>query len=120
MMRNRILLFLIGCIGLRTALVFIAKNTSVEYLPYLGYLALIPVLGWMNIYFIQGRDTGPEVFGGKIWWNQLRPVHAMLYGLFALYAIQKKSYAYIPLAVDVVFGLVSFLVYHNTQQSMFK
>ena len=29
------------------------------------------------------RKTGKEVFGSKIWWNDLRPVHASLYILFA-------------------------------------
>ena len=113
MLQNRIILFLVGCIGLRTVFTLLAKYINTEYLPYLGYIALLPVLGWAYIYFIHPRDTGPEVFGGKIWWNELRPIHAMLYGLFAIYAIQKKSFAYLPLAVDTLFGLISFLTYHK-------
>ena len=27
------------------------------------------------------RKTGLEVFGDKIWWNNLRPIHGILYGL---------------------------------------
>jgi hypothetical protein len=112
MKRNQLLLFLIGCIGVRLAIAYIAKNVSPDKLPYLGYLALLPALGWLYIYFVSPRDTGPEVFGGKIWWNQIRPIHAMLYILFAIYAIQKKPYSYIPLAVDAVFGLSAFLFFH--------
>lgn len=115
--QKRILLFLFGCIGLRSFFVYLAKNINKQYLPYLGYLALIPVVGWLYIYFIGSRNTGPEVFGGEIWWNQLRVPHAMLYTLFAVYAIQKKNYAWLPLLVDVLFGLGSFTIYH-TQASI--
>jgi hypothetical protein len=112
MQRSHLLLFLLGCIGVRLALAYFAKNVNPEKLPYLGYLALLPALGWLYIYFISPRDTGPEVSGGKIWWNQLRPIHAMLYILFAIYAIQKKPYSYLPLLVDALFGLSAFLVFH--------
>jgi hypothetical protein len=42
--QKRFLLFLIGCIGTRSAFVLIAKNIGVNYLPYLGYLALLPAI----------------------------------------------------------------------------
>lgn len=111
--QKRIALFLFGCVGIRSLFVYIAKNIDREYLPLLGYLALLPVIGWMYIYFIGSRNTGPEVFGGRIWWNELRVPHAMLYTLFAIYAIQRKSYSWIPLFVDVIFGLTAFVMYHN-------
>jgi hypothetical protein len=110
--KKQLLLFLIGCIGTRLALVYTAKNVSADKLQYLGYLALLPAIGWLYIYFISPRNTGPEVFGGKIWWNELRPIHAMLYILFAIYAIQKKPNSYLLLLIDVVFGLSAFLMFH--------
>ena len=110
--RKRIFLFLFGCIIVRLIFVHIAKNINAQHLPYLGALALIPVMGWLYIYFIGSRDTGPEVFGGTIWWNELRPIHAALYSLFALYAFQMKSYSYVPLLFDTLFGLASFVIYH--------
>ena len=109
---KRMLLFLVGCIGTRAALVYIAKTIDVNYLPYMGYLALIVAFGFSYIYRTDSRKTGPEVFGGKIWWNNLRPVHALLYGLFAYNAIMKNTSAWIYLLVDVIIGLVSFLGYH--------
>jgi hypothetical protein len=111
--QKRIFLFLFGCIGLRTLFVYVAKNIDKKYLPQLGYLALIPVIGWLYIYFVGSRNSGPEVFGGKIWWNELRVPHAMLYTLFAIYAIQKKSFSWIPLLIDVLLGLTAFTVYHK-------
>ena len=29
-------------------------------------------------------DFYVKVFGGKIWWNDLRPIHALLYFLFQI------------------------------------
>lgn len=110
--QKRFLLFLIGCIGTRSVFVLIAKNIGVNYLPYLGYLALLPAIGFMYIYFTGSRQTGAEVFGEKIWWNDLRPLHSLLYFLFAYNAITGNKQAWIYLLVDVLIGLMSFLVFH--------
>ncbi len=110
--QKRFLLFLIGCIGLRSLFVVIAKNIDIKYLPYLGYLALLPTLGFIYIFATDSRKTGAEVFGGKIWWNNLRPVHALLYGLFAYNAITSNRGAWIYLLIDVLIGLFSFLIFH--------
>jgi hypothetical protein len=109
---KRILLFLVGCIGTRSLLVYIAKTTDINYLPYLGYLALLPAAGFMYIFLTGIRKTGLEVFGDKIWWNNLRPVHALLYTLFAYNAIHKNKKSWMILLADVLFGLVSFLWHH--------
>ena len=111
-MQKRFLLFLIGCIGVRSILVLLAKNTSVYVLKILGYLALLPAIGFIYIYLTGSRQTGAEVFGEKIWWNNLRPIHAILYLLFAYNAINGVKSAYQYLLIDVVIGLISFLVYH--------
>ena len=77
--QKRFLLFLVGCIGVRTLFVIAAKNSPVRYLKYLGYLALLPAIGFVYIFLTGSRQTGAEVFGEKIWWNDLRPIHALLY-----------------------------------------
>jgi hypothetical protein len=105
-------MFLIGCIGTRSLFVIIAKNINAKYLKYLGYLALLPAIGFMYIYLTGARKTGAEVFGEKIWWNNLRPIHSILYFLFAYNAIIGNKQSWIFLLVDVLFGLISFLVYH--------
>ena len=109
---QRILLFLIGCIGVRFLFVVIAKYINARYLQYLGYLALLPAIGFMYIYLTGSRKTGPETFGEKIWWNNLRPVHSILYFLFAYNAIIGNTQAWMYLLADVLIGLISFLVYH--------
>ena len=110
--QKRFLLFLIGCIGLRSLFVVIAKNIDIKLLPYLGYLALLPTIGFIYIFATDSRKTGAEVFGAKIWWNDLRPIHALLYGLFAYNAIIGNQCAWKYLLFDVLFGLFSFLIFH--------
>ena len=111
-LQKRFLLFFIGCIGTRSLLVYISKTTNKLNLKIMGYLAILPAIGFLYIYLTDSRKTGMEVFGGKIWWNNLRPIHGLLYGLFAYNAIIGNSNAYMYLLVDVLLGLVSFITYH--------
>jgi hypothetical protein len=111
-LQKRMLMFLIGCIGVRSLFVVIAKYTNINYLKYLGYLALMPAIGFLYIYLTGSRKTGPETMGEKIWWNNLRPIHSILYLLFAYNAIKGNKQAWIFLLADVLLGLISFLIYH--------
>ena len=111
-LQKRFLTFLIGCIGLRVLFVFIAKNINARYLKYLGYLALLPAIGFMFIYLTGSRQIGMETFGQKIWWNDLRPIHSILYFIFAYNAIIGNTNSWIYLLIDVIFGLLSFLLFH--------
>lgn len=110
---KRRMLFLFGCIGSRLLLTLLAKTIPLEYLPIMGYLAIIPALGFLFIYLTGSRKTGPEVFGEKIWWNNLRPIHSAMYALFAYAAITKNRNAWMVLLADVTLGLVSFLSVHK-------
>lgn len=111
-LQKRFLLFLIGCIGTRTLFVIIAKKASEKYLKYMGFLALLIAIGFTYIFLTGSRKTGSEVFGGKIWWNNLRPLHALLYFLFAYNAIIGNKSSWIFLLIDVIIGLLSFLIFH--------
>ena len=119
-LQQRFLMFLIGCIGIRSLFVIIAKYIHTEYLKYLGFLALLPAIGFMYIYLSGSRKTGAEVFGEKIWWNDLRPVHSILYFLFAYNAIIGNTQSWIYLLVDVLIGLISFLIHHYTNGNIFR
>jgi hypothetical protein len=119
-LQQRFLIFLIGCIGLRLLFVIVAKYINTEYLKYLGYAALLPAIGFMYIYLTGARKTGAEVFGEKIWWNDLRPLHSILYFLFAYNAIIGNSQSWIYLLVDVILGLLSFLIHHYMTGGLVK
>lgn len=110
--QKRFLLFLIGCIGTRSLFVYLAKNANKTYLQYMGYLSLLPAIGFFYLFLTDSRKTGAEVFGDKIWWTNLRPVHGIMYLLFSYNAINGNPNAWIYLLVDVIIGLISFLSFH--------
>lgn len=110
--QKRFILFLLLCIPIRFLFVYISKNINKKYLPYMGYLALLPAIGFAYIYIFNKRKTGIETGGEKIWWNNLRPTHSFLYFYFAYLAINQKNNAFIPLFVDVIIGFISFIGYH--------
>lgn len=118
--QKRFLLFLIGCIGTRTAIALYAKYTSDAILSIMGYLALLPAIGFMIIYLTGARRRGAEVFGERIWWNNLRPIHSLLYFAFAYMAINKHRKAWIALAIDVLMGFVSFIGHHYSAGNIEK
>lgn len=126
--QKRFILFLGLCIPIRILLTYIVKTytnnrikllNNIKLIKLIGYLSLFPIIGWLYIIFISPRNTGPETFGDKIWWNSLRPFHLLLYITFAYLALSNnKEYeqnSWIPLALDVCFGLISFLIYHKSQ-----
>ena len=97
----------------RSLIVLAVKQANTDLLPYYGLLlGLIPAIGFSYIYLTGSRKTGPEVFGEKIWWNDLRPVHAAFHFAFAFMAFYKQSYSYVPLLMDVVIGTVAFMLFH--------
>jgi uncharacterized membrane protein (GlpM family) len=111
-LRDTLILFLFACIGARLLIAFIAKQVNRKWLRIMGFLALIPAYGFMSL-FISGTRNHLGAFGEKIWWNPLRPVHAILYTLFAYFAITGNRKAWIYLFVDACIGLVSFLWVHS-------
>ncbi len=97
------------CIIVRIALVVAACMLPTRLLPYMGALALLPAAGFAYIYANGLRKTGVEVGGGRIWWDNLRPIHATLYAAFAVMALCKLRVAFVPLLIDVLIGLVAFV-----------
>jgi hypothetical protein len=109
---KRLLLFLIGCMGTRLALVWAAYKYPGLLVP-MGFFALAISIGFMYIYVNGLRETGVETFGEKIWWNDLRPVHSALYGLFAYMALNNMSeHAWKVLLLDVCIGFTAWLHHH--------
>ena len=119
-LQKRFLMFLLGCIVIRLLFVYIAKNININKLPFLGYISIILVIGFILIFITKSRETGFEVFGEKIWWNNLRPIHSLLYGIFAYNAINKNPNSWVFLLIDVLFGLGSFLTHHYLENNFSK
>ena len=112
-LQKRFVLFLTACMGTRLLLAILAKNANKSILLIMGVIALLPATGFFYLFFSGKRKTGTETFGAKIWWNNLRPVHGILYLLFAIYAIRGDKKAWLFLLLDVIVGLISFTVFHT-------
>tara|TARA_B110001450_G_C17463063_1_gene417015 strand:+ start:92 stop:421 length:330 start_codon:yes stop_codon:yes gene_type:complete len=101
--------FFIICIIVRFLLVIIAKYINKDILQILGWISILPAIGFIFLYLTNRRKTGIEVGGKKIWWNKLRPIHGVLYLLFSIYAIKKETFAWMPLLLDVILGILFYI-----------
>ena len=70
--------FLMKCLSVRILLAIISKYIPLDYLPYAGYLALLPFIGFTYVY-LSGSRQNKGFAGGKVWWNNYRPIHGILY-----------------------------------------
>ena len=120
--QKRFFLFLFGCILTRFIFVYIAKNIDKKNLAYMGYIFLIPAIGFLYIYINSLRKTGLEVFGDKIWWNDLRPIHGLNYLAFSALVFSGvwARKAWLILLFDVVLGLLAFFTYHYKSNNFAK
>jgi hypothetical protein len=111
-LEKRFILFIGICIPVRFLVMYYSKTTNYNNLQYLGILYMIISLSMMYIYATDSRKTGLETFGKKIWWNDLRPIFALIYFAFAYNAIQGKEDAYKYLVYDLILGFFAFLYKH--------
>ena len=89
--QKRFIGFLLLCIPARLFFVYLAYNLKPNLLQLLGYLALLPAIGFSFIYLTNIRKSGAETFGKKIWWNSLTYTR-ISYFYFAYLAINKISF----------------------------
>ena len=103
-------LFLFGCIPARLLIVYLSTIAK-------GKILWIPLLliglGFLFLYFTNGRMNAGESETGTTWWAPLRIIHAILYLTAALLAFTGSEKVWIPLLIDVLFGLTMFLIKYN-------
>ena len=105
------LLFLIGCLGTRFFLAHLAKrsvvNNNLILLRTLGFLAILPALGFAYLFATNSRLRAREA-GGRTWWHCYRPIHAAMYATFAYLALSSqrelRASAWMVLAADAALG----------------
>ena len=134
--KKRILLFLIGCMGLRLFMgLFIKSNYCNRYMCSMLSITLLLIgIGFLVIYFGDLRKSGIETGGQPIWWNNLRPFHGLIYcvsGLLILsnsivgkfdsvgkvgsFDFDYKNLAGNLIIIDAVVGLIAWKWYHLHQ-----
>lgn len=94
-------------------IICVIVRLSLAYLSYLLYnsrwrFALVLFLlgaasGFTYLFFTKQRQTG--AFGQKIWWDFLRPIHALLYIASACLLSFKVKEVYIILIIDALVGV---------------
>ena len=103
--------FLFGCLGTRSLITWLVYRQW--HLPLLAAMGALFVLGWLYILLIGRRDTGPEA-GGAIWWQHVRPLHALLWATFVgLVVMGNKQDAWKPLAIDTALGFSVWAMHHG-------
>lgn len=105
--------FIFGCFILRLTISILAKNVANIYLKYMGYIAIIPAIGFIILFITGLRTGGTGAFNNNIWWDYMRPIHAILFLSFSYLAIRGNKHAYLLLLLDSLLGLLSFLNNHN-------
>jgi|688.fasta_scaffold193919_2 hypothetical protein len=118
--QKRFLLFIFGCIPARLGLAAVAKYLPRTYLRYLGFLTLIPAIGFIYLYFTGKRQVGLETQGAPIWWAPFRLFHGLMYLTFSFFAIYKNPIAYMFIVVDTFIGLALFLINHLEEGNFSK
>ena len=110
--QKRFILFLGACIPSRLLFAYFAKNGSIIIKKILALTALVIATGFLFIYISGIRKTGIETGGEIIWWNDLRPLHALLYYSYSISNYYNYKDAWKLLLLDTVMGLSSFIIFH--------
>lgn len=103
-------LFLLACIPTRTLMAILPTVLSETHLKYYGILLLAIGVGFQTLFWTNSRLKAPEA-GGVTWWHTLRALHGTLYLMAGILAVKGNPKAWIPLAIDVVVGLLAH-IYH--------
>jgi phosphatidylglycerophosphate synthase len=105
---NSINLFLLGCIPIRIIIALIPLYIDKKWLFYYSFILLSISVSFLYLYFTNSRENAFEA-GGKTWWAKYRIIHGLFYLIAAFYAYFQNRNAWIPLAMDVIFGLILFI-----------
>jgi hypothetical protein len=103
-------LFWLACIPTRALLVYLAyafEHSQIDDKYRLPFLGLVLFIGLPFFYrYLSGtRQSGPETFGRPIWWNTLRPIHGLIYTVFAVLFYYRVKGAYVLLLLDLCIGI---------------
>lgn len=116
-MRARYALFLVGCMGTRFGAAELVRRSPTKYFAVYGMMALVLAFAFAAIYVGKLRTTGPETFGQPIWWDHMRPLHALMFGVFAYMSFTENRDNWKVLAADATLGLVAFTSFHSCRQA---
>lgn len=100
------------CIILRLLLaylVFVTYNKKKRYILIIIYLS--SAIGLLYHYLNKKRKNG--AFDNIVWWDDLRPLHAVLFISTSILLYIKNPYSYILPFTDTIIGLIMYLLHHK-------
>jgi hypothetical protein len=100
------------CIFLRFLLsyfVFVTYNNNYRYLLIIFYF--FTALGLLYNYLYKKRKIG--AFNNIVWWDDLRPLHALLFISTSILLYIKNPYSYIIPFIDTIIGIIMYLFNHE-------
>lgn len=107
--KHKILLYLFLCLPVRTIPIIILFLTEKLNLPISIVYLVTGVSFLYRTTTFHNKQLG--VFGGKVWWQNLRLIHGIIY-LFAAYLIYKNQLNQVKclLITDLLIGLNGFII----------
>jgi hypothetical protein len=109
---QRALLFVFGCIGSRLTLTLWSRTATPSSLKRAGMVAVLPAIGFAVLHYGNLRPVGAEA-GGLIWWDSLRPLHALLWLGFAHSAYRGNPHAWRWLMLDTLVGAGAWVLHRG-------
>jgi hypothetical protein len=107
---NSILAFLFLCIPVRIGIALASLYIPEDYLNFYAIYLLITGLTVIYLFFTNSRPYAPEA-NGPTWWAPYRLIIGMFWLTASIYAFQgKRNLIWIPLAMDIVFGIIIFAI----------
>jgi hypothetical protein len=116
---NNQYMFFLLCIPTRVFLAYLTTIVSAQFLPIFGTIFGLIAASWIYLFIFVGQSckfaTGEEQqtcaetspFGQEVWWNNQRPIHAILYICAAVLCFKGNKYAWVPIIADAIFGLAN-------------
>lgn len=111
--RRRARLFWLACIPVRASFAAAALLIPLYMTPRLlilvGAAAALAAIGfWSNVIrAARGEHTGCGIFGGRVWWERVRVVHAALWTIASTAAFAQAPWAGWVLVADVSVGALA-------------
>ena len=101
-------LFII-CILIRALFVYASYAVDTQTLQYFAIPAFFISLYFVN-QIMKSKPCG--AFNQKVWWNNMRYIHALLYFLFGIFALTKNDDSWVILLTDISIGIFAFSIKH--------
>ena len=103
-----IVYYYVLCIFVRLSLaysVYYVQKMQVRYM--FAFLYFILSVGALYQYIIKTRTVG--AFHNKVWWDSLRPIHALLFLFTSIGLFYKYKYSYVFLLLDTVISVLGYI-----------